>query len=198
MGLLNIKATINNINTGYLTPNFDMFTPILGLNNFTNTNFIINKNWLNNSTLFKTKTNSSNISVNESLQNIGYSAVKGQKLANIAKQNATGFKKLCATYVKKDIEQAGLGEYKYGHAYQCDGILSKNPNFKEISTKGLNLETLPAGCVLVYDKGVSRYSKKYGHIEITDGNGNAFSDGKTRNIRPGAKVFVPVSTNYLA
>lgn len=25
MGLLNIKATINNINTGYLTPNFDMF-----------------------------------------------------------------------------------------------------------------------------------------------------------------------------
>ena len=26
MGLLNIKATINNINTGYLTPKFDMFT----------------------------------------------------------------------------------------------------------------------------------------------------------------------------
>lgn len=25
MGLLNIKATINNINIGYLTPNFDMF-----------------------------------------------------------------------------------------------------------------------------------------------------------------------------
>lgn len=25
MGLLNIKANINNINTGYLTPNFDMF-----------------------------------------------------------------------------------------------------------------------------------------------------------------------------
>lgn len=25
MGLLNIKATINNINTGYLTPNFNMF-----------------------------------------------------------------------------------------------------------------------------------------------------------------------------
>lgn len=198
MGLLNTRATINDINTGYLTSNFNMFTPILGLNNFTNTNFTINKNWLNNSTLFKTKTNSSNISVNESLQNVGYSAGKGQKLANIAKQNATGFKKLCATYVKRDIEQAGLGEYKSGHAYQCDGILSKNPNFKEISTKGLNLETLPAGCVLVYDKGVSRYSKKYGHIEITDGNGNAFSDGKTRNIRPGAKVFVPVSTNYLA
>lgn len=27
MGLLNTRATINNINTGYLTPNFDMFTP---------------------------------------------------------------------------------------------------------------------------------------------------------------------------
>ena len=58
---------------------------------------------------------------------------------------------------------------------------------------------LPAGCVLVYEKGVAGYSSQYGHIEITDGNGNAYSDGKTRNIRPGAKVYIPVeSTGYYA
>ena len=127
-----------------------------------------------------------------SLTSLGYNAQKGQKLANIAIKNTIGFTGQCATYAKRDIEQAGLGKYESGHAYQCDDILRKNPNFKEISTAGLDLKKLPAGCVLVYEKGVSGYSNSYGHIEITDGQGGARSDGKTNNIRAGAKVFIPV------
>ena len=134
------------------------------------------------------------------LEDVGYSAEKGTRLAREAKNGAVGFTGFCAKYTKKAIDRAGLGKYKAGHAYQCDTILDNNPNFKQISTEGLNLDKdLPAGCVLVYEKGVAGYSSQYGHVEITDGNGNAYSDGKTRNIRPGAKVYIPVeSTDYYA
>lgn len=132
------------------------------------------------------------------LNNAGYNEKAGKRLANIAAQNTVGFRKQCATYVKKAISKAGLGEYEYGDAYECVSILKRNPNFKEISTTGLNLSNLPAGCVLVYDRGVSGYSRKYGHIEITLGNGQAVSDGVTNNIRQGARVFAPVSRTYIA
>mgnify|MGYP000124486137 CR=1 FL=1 len=218
MGLVNVNANTNiNLSTDYYNPNFSL----LGnpFNVHYNPNFSLLGNPFNvsyNSSLMTiAKLLNSNIDLNLSpnayessnkvnnkpsldLKNVGYNPSKGQKLANIAKQNATGFKGLCATYVKKDIEKAGLGKYEYGHAFQCADILRRNPNFKEISTKGLDLSSLPAGCVLVYGKKVAKYNPKYGHIEITDGNGNAYSDGKTGRIRPGAKVFVPVSTNYMA
>ena len=139
----------------------------------------------------KTETASKNLP-SGSLTALGYNAQKGQKLANIAIKNTVGFTGYCATYAKRDIGQAGLGKYESGHAFQCDDILRRNPNFKEISSAGLDLKKLPAGCVLVYERGVSGYSSSYGHIEITDGQGGARSDGKTNNIRPGAKVFIPV------
>lgn len=212
MSLLNVNKTINtNINTfsfGSLTSGYTNnvypynFSAGIGLFNFdksyTNPYKSFGNYFIRDTKSIRLSGNKVNNKPSLDLKNVGYNPSKGQKLANIAKQNATGFKKLCATYVKKDIEQAGLGKYEYGHAYQCDDILDRNPNFKEISTKGLDLTALPAGCVLVYDRGVARYSKQYGHIEITDGNGNAFSDGKTKHIKPGAKVYVPVSRNYMA
>ena len=204
MGLVNVNTDNINLNTDIYSQNFGGFTPTLGGNYYTtDSTFMILANLLNGSMNLKTEPNFSknNYKPNSSnlkLQNVGYSAAKGQRLADIAKQNATGFKGLCATYVKKDIEKAGLGKYEYGHAFQCAEILRRNPNFKEISTKGLDLSSLPAGCVLVYGKKVAKYNPEYGHIEITDGKGNAYSDGKTGRIRPGAKVFVPVSTNYMA
>lgn len=136
--------------------------------------------------------------VSATLEDAGYDKTKGNKLANTASKNAVGFTKQCATYVKKAIQQSGLGTYEYGDAYECANILKRNKNFKEISTKGLDLSTLPAGCVLVYNKGVAGYSSKYGHTEITLGNGQAVSDGVTNNIRQGARVFVPVSQSYVA
>ena len=72
-------------------------------------------------------------------------------------------------------------------------ILKNNKNFKEISPEGIDVGKLPAGCVLVYDKGVEGYSKRYGHTEITTGDGRAVSDGITKNLckKPSA-IFIPV------
>ena len=129
-----------------------------------------------------------------SLKEIGYSRTKARKLAKEIGKMSTegGFDNYCARHVKEAIQYAGLGEYQNGHAYQMPAILANNKNFKEISTKGLDLSSLPAGCILVYDRGVSGYSSQYGHTEITLGDGTAGCGGITHNIRSGARVFVPV------
>lgn len=126
------------------------------------------------------------------LNDIGYNPDKGSKLAKAALSNARGFGGDCAMYVRFALEQTGLYNGMRGDGADYVNILSKNKNFKEISTNGLNLRSLPAGCILVYDRGVAKYSKTAGHVEITTGTGKAVSDGITNNIRPGAHVFVPV------
>ena len=107
--------------------------------------------------------------------------------------NSTGATGFCAAYVKRAIQQAGLGPYESGHAYQMTQILRKNKNFKEISPENVDVSKLPAGCVLVYNKGVEGYSKEYGHTEITTGDGRAAYDGITKNLykKPSA-IFIPV------
>ena len=128
----------------------------------------------------------------ETLKDVGYNAEKGEKLAKTAAKNVEGFNNKCAQNVREDLEAAGLANGERGNGHEYGGILSRNPNFKEIDTKGINLASLPGGAVLVYDRGVAGYSSDYGHVEITLGNGQAVSDGVTNNIRPGARVFVPV------
>lgn len=122
-----------------------------------------------------------------------YNAEKGERLANVALNRSVGWTGYCARYVKNSIQNAGLGSYKYGHAYQMKDILKNNSNFKEISTENVDVKDLPAGCVLVYGKGKEGYSKNYGHTEITTGDGRAVSDGITRNLykKPSA-IFIPV------
>ena len=141
-----------------------------------------------------TRTGSFNTNSNlPSLRSVGYNTQKAQKLAQAALNESVGyFDGKCAKHVKTAIQDAGLGAYQSGHAHQVDTILSGNSNFREISAEGVDLKKLPAGCVLVYERGVSRYSSEYGHVEITLGDGTAVSGGRTRNLRPGAKIFVPV------
>ncbi len=167
----------NNFNTGI---NFTMpiFNPTFSL---AETNIF---GFLNNNTTSK--------SFNTKTTLKDYDAGKAQKLAREIARIKTGFDGQCAAHVKDAIENAGLGSYQPGDAHELASILSKNKNFKEISTSGLDLETLPAGCILVYDKGVAGYSSKYGHTEITLGDGTAASGGITQNIRDGARVFIPV------
>lgn len=129
----------------------------------------------------------------------GYNASAGQKLANIALNNSVGWTGYCARFVKTAISDANLGSYKSGHAYQMSSILRNNKNFKEISTKDVDVSELPAGCILVYNKGAQGYNKDYGHTEITTGDGRAVSDGITKHLtkKPSA-IFMPVEHNYLA
>ncbi len=123
----------------------------------------------------------------------GYNAQKGSRLARYAMAHQAGsWNSLCATYVKNAIQGTGLGEYKPGHGFQMASVLNGNPNFKRVSNN-LDVKSLPAGCILVYGKGVAGYSSSYGHVEITTGNGTCVSDNVTHNPRqhPSA-IFIPV------
>lgn len=151
----------------------------------------VDTNKKNYSTLDGITKKSQYSSLNSSIAN--YDENAGKKLAETALDNSKGFKGRCAAYVKTAIQKANLGSYQSGHAFQMDEILRKNSNFQEISSENVDLKSLPAGCVLVYDKGVSGYSKNYGHTEITTGDGRAVSDGITNNLyKKPSSIFVPV------
>lgn len=121
-----------------------------------------------------------------------YNSEKGNKLANKALSRASGFNQQCAKYVSDALEEAGLSNGERGHAYQMSGILRNNNNFKEVIVSDVDWRNLPAGCILVYDKGVQGYSKEYGHVQITTGDGRAVSDGITNKIKKPSAIFIPV------
>ena len=128
----------------------------------------------------------------QQLKSVGYNSKKGKKLAETALTDSIGFTGKCAKYVRYALEKTRLSNGMRADGADYGNVLSLNKNFKEISANGLDLKSLPAGCVLVYGRGQAGYSSKYGHVEITTGTGQAVSDGITNNIRPGARVFVPV------
>lgn len=128
----------------------------------------------------------------KTLKEAGYNAEKGALLAKNVANNAVGFTNHCAKHVRVGLDKSGLGNGERGDGYEYADILTRNNNFKEVSTDNLKLSSLPAGCILVYDRGVAGYSSSFGHVEVTLGNGQAVSDGVTNKIRNGARVFVPV------
>ena len=96
--------------------------------------------------------------------------------------------------IKTGIEKSGLGSYQSGDANQMPSILSQNSNFKEVKIKSDDLDKLPAGCIICYAPGDCNYDRRYGHVETTDGNGNAISFFVNDNIKKSdnVRVFVPV------
>lgn len=190
--------TFGIYNFGALNRVLDVFTLLNTVNASTNMtqNFF---NRLSTVTAPRTasvaKANTSTISTKNNLpelEDAGYDKEKGGALAKDAANNAVGFTGYCAKYVRQALDRTGLGTGERGNGYEYASILSRNPNFKEISADNLNLSSLPAGCILVYDKGVSGYSSSAGHVEVTLGNGQAVSDGVTNHIKDGARVFIPV------
>ena len=172
------------------TPFSNTFSWMPTLNFSTKTNSASRKK----STAYTFHTSSFNTKSNlPALKDAGYDEEKGYNLAKTAAGNAVGFTHKCAKYVRIALEKNGLSNGMRGDGYEYANILSRNSNFKEISTKNVDLSSLPAGCILVYGQGVAGYDSKAGHVEITLGNGQAVSDGVTNNIRQGARVFVPVS-----
>ena len=134
-----------------------------------------------------TNKNKANFSVKD------YNANAGERLARYAlSHKARSFTGNCAKYVKNAIQACGLGAYKSGHGYQMAGILRKNSHFKEISPNSVNVKDLPAGCIIVFDRGMYKYSDDYGHVEITTGDGRGVSDGVTTDLRKPSAIFVPV------
>ncbi len=123
-----------------------------------------------------------------------YSSAKGQKLAKDIANHSVGFTGKCSKYVRKALQRTGMHNGHTASAYQMGSVLGKNKNFQEVSASSVDLKKLPAGCILVYDKGAAGYSSKHGHIEVTLGDGTACSDGRTHNLRStqNMRVFVPV------
>lgn len=180
-----------------------IFTNAFSSNNFTNftlpsgSQSSTNSIWNTTKFTFTSSVGDSFTLSNSNKKNFSlanYNSKAGEKLASTALRNSKGFTGYCATYVKKAIQQTGLGAYEQGHAYEMTGILRRNKNFKEISASNVNLKSLPAGCILVYNKGAQGYSSEYGHTEITTGDGRAVSDGITTNLhKTPSAIFVPVT-----
>lgn len=140
-----------------------------------------------------------------------YNPDLGGKLAGIAEKNEYGGIGQCLASVRKDLETLGLSRGGAGSlgsaAYQSVGKLSNNENFKKVDGISQDdLKKLPAGCVIVWSnnqtgKQSSKLSDTYGHILITDGAGNGFSDhseklSETVHKYNGAyTVFVPTGTS---
>lgn len=130
---------------------------------------------------------------NKALHNANYTLNKQTKQITSKKKNQSSFTSNCASYVKIALRDTGLSEYKTGHGYQLTSILKDNKNFKQISPNSVNVNDLPAGCVLVYAKGTQGYSSEYGHTEITTGDGRGVSDGITKTLKTPTAIFVPVT-----
>lgn len=143
---------------------------------------------------FKKNDNLLNFSELES-SGLKYSSEKGQKLAQTVSENVVGFTGYCSRYVSNALQESGLGNERAASANLMDTKLSNNSNFKAVKINSQDeLKSLPAGCIVVYEAGAAGYSSKYGHIEVTLGNGTAASDGITKNMRysENMTVFVPV------
>ena len=200
-------------------PSLFDFGQTFNFNNIFSNNIWDNTNW--NNTIFSAPTfgsKTSNIGDSFSFTNKNkakfsmkeYNAQAGEKLVNIAlnyrcfkidpySKKVTSLKKIpdkfignCARYVKVAIRDAGLGTYQSGDGYQMSEVLRRNSHFKEVATNSVDVHNLPAGCVIVFNRGSQGYDSQYGHVEITTGDGRGVSDGITNNLRKPDAIFVPV------
>ena len=215
----NIWSSFGNNSIGF--NNFNLNNNVLSNNIFSASNFgsfwdnsaMFNSISMNNSSIWSNNTTavtkpSDTFEKTNNYKAItldGYNAEKGKKLAQIAwngrntkkvwnskKKIWTDFTGYCCKSVKTALESAGLAPYYDGHAFQMITPLRNNKNFKEIAVSEDNYKNLPAGCILVYGKGVSGYDKDNGHIEVITEDGKGVSDGVTQNIRKPSAIFMPV------
>ena len=115
----------------------------------------------------------------------------GAKLAQDASKSATGSGGLCFRYVRQALERAGVKGVGGASAYMAGDQLAKNPKFREIKVAEKDLKKLPAGAVVVWDRGNGH---QHGHISIALGNGQEASDiKKSQTVGYGTKfrVFLP-------
>lgn len=151
---------------------------------------------------------SQNYNTNSNLASLKdvYNPNLGSKLANIADKNAQGSLGWCYRDVSSSVSKAGLGSLTGEAAYQAADKLASDKKWSEVSVSQEELKTLPAGCVIVWDKSSTtprqgRLSDVYGHIVVTLGDGNAVSDHKERlkdtvgSYAGKFRVFVPSSDN---
>jgi hypothetical protein len=134
-----------------------------------------------------------------------YDAELGAQLAQIA-NNTDGTIGYCLRGVAKSVKKF-LGERtelsNLGSAYMAANALRNDPvlsqHFKEVEVDRSELSSLPAGAIVVWDRGAPNASaagKKHGHISIALGNGKESSDhiqNQMTNRQSQFWVFYPVA-----
>lgn len=112
------------------------------------------------------------------------------ELAKYAGENANGPGGYCYKWVAQALRKFGVN-VSGASAYMAADQLAKNPKFREVKVPEKELPKLPAGAVVVWNKGNGH---EHGHISIALGNGKEASD-KLRNQITGYgtsfRVFLP-------
>ena len=115
----------------------------------------------------------------------------GTALAKDAEKNANGPGGWCFRWVRQALERAGVKGVGGASAYMAADQLAKNPKFREISVQPKDLKKLPAGAVVVWNRGNGH---EHGHISIALGDGREASDKirtQTTNYGTSVRVFLP-------
>ena len=117
----------------------------------------------------------------------------GSKLAGIAKAEATNGDSnggLCYRDVGRALSKIGIN-VSGASAYMAAAQLEKNPKVKEMKVAQGDLAKLPAGAIVVWDKGNGH---EHGHISIATGDGKEASDlmrNQITNYGTSFRVFMP-------
>ncbi|MDD3237045.1 MAG: hypothetical protein PHV37_02995 [Candidatus Gastranaerophilales bacterium] len=118
----------------------------------------------------------------------------GAKLAQVASQTASsmGSHGWCLKGVNNSLEKMYGFRLGYPSAYMAaDGLRQHSDQFKEVSASKADLDKLPAGAIVVWDKDGDN---PHGHISISLGNGYEASDHvakQYKNISNSFTVFIP-------
>lgn len=137
----------------------------------------------------------------------GYDAAKGARLARQARRRE-GYRSqsLCYRYVKGHLEATGIPIRNYldaSHelsAYRFTAWAKSSPNelrtigFSELPRAQVDMNNLPIGSIIVWDRGECGYSSAHGHIEVVISRDRACSDfcGRIKRGCGTPNVFVPV------
>ncbi len=138
----------------------------------------------------------------EELAAMGESKIGAELTENAVKvarnMNCEGY---CYRGVKRMFRRTNLGNMEGRSAYMAKSYMDKNENFKKIRCDFDDLDKLPNGSVVIFDRG--RNSHVHGHIFVVgrdkQGKAKDFSS-KIRNVRStlngygGYYVYVPADT----
>ncbi len=117
----------------------------------------------------------------------------GSKLAEIAKVEATNGDSQggwCYRDVGRDLAKIGINVHGQG-AWEAADQLANNPKVKEMKVSQADLPKLPAGAIVVWNKGAGH---EWGHISIATGDGKEASDlmrNQITNYGTSFRVFMP-------
>ena len=116
----------------------------------------------------------------------------GKKLASQAEKTANQINTpgLCLKGVNDAMQAMGLPVHREAAAWMAVDDFQKNPKFKEVKVSKDQLKSLPAGAVVIWDKGSGL---PYGHISVALGDGREASS-KVRNqllLNTNFHVFLP-------